>query len=845
MGVYEDKAKKLQRLYEIAESEGDEESSILALREMKKLQDSAQEQIFNQTPETNYDPNSRRGKRVAKREETRNRIEGLRKKSEEMGVPYARDLEEIGAAPEMNELSMASFKASLGSLFTFGDEEVGDILKKQLNAEIIKDAEGSYIAKMPSGGFYAINKPGASPQDLIKTAANVAAFTPAGSTGSLAGIITKGAMTQTAIEAGQSSLGGEVNPEDIALAGAGVLAIPAVSGLARASFRTISSGKQAVNNYLQEASLRNELSNLNNILNGVEKKSIGKVPKVNQEETLLSLQQAREELLPVAGSKLSRGEIKKLNAEKRDLEYKLSKINEPTKEDIENEVAKLRASNKKINARERKTIAKDNLEWQTAESRRSIQKNIDIINEKISKNDLASKAGYDISLIDKGILPERFQKNIKETLPTQEPVKQEVSPEILSRISSIEKQLNDFQQAKIKKPEIAVNLNESEKNLKIKESIKNGTVESAGYKINKEGKVVADNIQRDLLRNGVDDRIVVLKNSASKSDRSAYLKMINKAEKFIKGERGSEIDRPQVVIGESAMKRFEVIKNAQKEASKKIGEAVNEDLSKKSVDITGAVNSFYSKIAELGVGRDGNKLNFKESLIRGSNTTPLKHVNDVIKTKYDNASELHKVKQFITNQINYDTPAKKPLDKQAENILKELRSNINNELRKISDKYAKANDDYKKAVDAIVPWTKSMGRKFNPDSDRIDNFVGQELRKTITNYQKSNEIIENIDLLNETAKYFGAKFDDDIMSQVMLNSELERIFGSFAPGSLQGVMEKAGGSLAGAAIDATVPSYAKGTIKSGVEAVKNRVMFSPPVEEKIKILNKFRELFSE
>jgi hypothetical protein len=49
-----------------------------------------------------------------------------------------------------------------------------------------------------------------------------------------------------------------------------------------------------------------------------------------------------------------------------------------------------------------------------------------------------------------------------------------------------------------------------------------------------------------------------------------------------------------------------------------------------------------------------------------------------------------------------------------------------------------------------------------------------------------------------SAKY-GAKFNDDPINQVVFLNDLERVFGSFADNSLQGVMEKGAGRAISAA----------------------------------------------
>lgn len=174
----------------------------------------------------------------------------LRQQSQVSGIPLARDLPEIGAADEMNALNVPSFLASAGTLFTFDDEEAANIVKKQLGGDVVKDAEGNWIARLPSGD-YAINKPGVSGQDIAKFGATGGAFgkttqlayqglKPAGLAAKAGVEALAGAGTQAAIEAGQAGLGGEFDSNEVLLAGA---ATPALMGAGR--------GAKGVGGYLK------------------------------------------------------------------------------------------------------------------------------------------------------------------------------------------------------------------------------------------------------------------------------------------------------------------------------------------------------------------------------------------------------------------------------------------------------------------------------------------------------------------------------------------------------------------------------------------------------------------
>ena len=159
-------------------------------------------------------------------------------------VPLASSLEEIGAAEQLNQLSIPSILASVGSTFTFQDNEVGDILKEQFpGTKVDPDVEGNLVATFPDGKQFAINKPGISGQDIVKLIGSIGAFTPAAKGATigktlgqkvLAGVAGAGA-TETAIQAGQEALGAEFTPGNVAisagLGGAAEVVVPAVQAV--------------------------------------------------------------------------------------------------------------------------------------------------------------------------------------------------------------------------------------------------------------------------------------------------------------------------------------------------------------------------------------------------------------------------------------------------------------------------------------------------------------------------------------------------------------------------------------------------------------------------------------
>jgi len=135
-------------------------------------------------------------------------------------TPEMESLPSIGSAPEMNEFSMESLKANLGTFTTGDQDEVQKIFQKQFGPDVTftEDSKGNKIVNFPSGS-YALNKPGFSIQDIPKFAADIFAFSPAGRATTIPQAITRSAGAEALLEGGDVALGGDFDAKDVAEAG--------------------------------------------------------------------------------------------------------------------------------------------------------------------------------------------------------------------------------------------------------------------------------------------------------------------------------------------------------------------------------------------------------------------------------------------------------------------------------------------------------------------------------------------------------------------------------------------------------------------------------------------------
>lgn len=137
----------------------------------------------------------------------------------ERSTPEVEALPDVGAMPELNSFSMASFKSALGTMMTAPEETV-QILKANFpGIDVRRDNKGNFIMRSSlDGQEYAI-RPGFQVSDVPRAAGGVLAFTPAGRATTLTGQVAGAAATQAAIEASQAGTGGEFNAEQVPLAG--------------------------------------------------------------------------------------------------------------------------------------------------------------------------------------------------------------------------------------------------------------------------------------------------------------------------------------------------------------------------------------------------------------------------------------------------------------------------------------------------------------------------------------------------------------------------------------------------------------------------------------------------
>ena len=134
-------------------------------------------------------------------------------------TPETQTLPEWTSMPELNQMSVASFKTALGTLVSNPKETVQILQANFPGVQVSQDAKGNFLLRSSVDGKQYAIPPGFSMGDIPRAIGGLAAFTPAGRATTVAGAGLAGAGTQAAIEATQAGTGGTFDTGEVVTAG--------------------------------------------------------------------------------------------------------------------------------------------------------------------------------------------------------------------------------------------------------------------------------------------------------------------------------------------------------------------------------------------------------------------------------------------------------------------------------------------------------------------------------------------------------------------------------------------------------------------------------------------------
>jgi len=366
-------------------------------------------------------------------------------------------------------------------------------------------------------------------------------------------------------------------------------------------------------------------------------------------------------------------------------------------------------------------------------------------------------------------------------------------------------------------------------------------------------KIVKDAIGEKAINQGFRAGDVAMSKNANKPTKQKLLQMLKDKRKEL-NETGSS-ERPIVRAGEVVVDRIGVLRDRADVLRKKLnsianggqfepgtlgGPGVNPGLKGLKIDTSGLEKVVFDNLDRLDVAipdevrKNPTLLNdfikdkgaFVASAISedgGSKSLIKKTIKLLNEARDADAYEAHKIKRQIDSMLDWESTKYKGIKGEGERFAKQIRRELNQAVREVSEPYAIVNDELSQIAGALNGFRDAVGnKKIDWFGDDLSTNIGTQLRKLETNYGNAQALSKAASNIDAQVRKLGISTDVDTPKLVKFAYTLDERFrpsarGSFA-GSIAGV--KSGESAAMDAITGSKTGAALGMVRKGIEALR-------------------------
>lgn len=366
-------------------------------------------------------------------------------------------------------------------------------------------------------------------------------------------------------------------------------------------------------------------------------------------------------------------------------------------------------------------------------------------------------------------------------------------------------------------------------------------------------KIVKDKLGEKAINQGFRAGDVAMSKNANKPTRKAFLNMLKDKRKEI-NETGSS-ERPLVRAGEVVAERINVLRDRASILRKKLnsiangerfepgtlgGPGVTQGLKGLKIDTSSLEKAVFDGLDRLDIDIPDNVRNnptllndfikdkgaFVASAISedgGSKSLIKKTIKLLNEARDADAYEAHKIKRQIDSMLDWESTKYKGIKGEGENFAKNIRRELNQSVREVSEPYAAVNDELSQIAGALNSFRNAVGnKKIDWFGDDLAINIGTQLRKLETNYGNAQALAKSASEIDSQVRKLGVNTDIDTGKLVKFAYLLDERFrpskrGSFT-GSMAGVTS--GETAAMDAIAGSKTAAALGMVRKGVEALR-------------------------
>ncbi len=366
------------------------------------------------------------------------------------------------------------------------------------------------------------------------------------------------------------------------------------------------------------------------------------------------------------------------------------------------------------------------------------------------------------------------------------------------------------------------------KNKEIAEILKSNPKDTRAAKYILEGeKAIKFPAAKNAIKQGFDEGAVALVKGSSLEDKKAYRKMLLIVKRGANDRLSKEANQVTDVVGDSVAKRYQYVKNVNRMAGKRLDNVAN-NLKGKTLDSASLINDFKAELANkfrINVNDVDGKLTPEFSLSSVENVAEsqkvIKNIFDRLnKVDSSQAFELHHLKKMIDQDV-FNGKSQGGVSGQVDAVVGRFRASVDDLLDSNFPAYNKVNSTYSDTINALNQFDSAVGRSVSELTSNNDKAIGRVMRRLTSNSATREKLGNSFDLLEDVAKKYGSKFNDNIRAQSSVANELVRMFKLSGDNTLKG---QVGQSITDNAVNSlnrsTVGNVAEGT-KAAINKARN------------------------
>ncbi len=316
--------------------------------------------------------------------------------------------------------------------------------------------------------------------------------------------------------------------------------------------------------------------------------------------------------------------------------------------------------------------------------------------------------------------------------------------------------------------------------------------------VRESGRIGADPLAVEAIKQWDDPGLIQSVKTATPETQSRMLEMLEMRRRIGLSKRTGMYMRPSDITGQSAADRIQYLGGVLQDGRKALDSIAQNQLAGRVVNREPIVREFAEQLDALGARAVQTEAGDFTLDFTGSQISQNKTAQNIIRQVYSllkepqpvDALRMHNLKRQLDNIIDYKKSIGQGLSNAGQGFIRNIRRSLNNEIRRVSDEanlgYSEVNDSLSELLTLFDNLDDVMGSRTDIFDASSAQKMGQQFRKTMSNYGVRTDLLNAIQELDTVAAKYGGEFGDDMLDLAMFANALDTRFGPVASTSFRG-----------------------------------------------------------